>query len=438
MSPNRDRPTRGDPPRGGPLRTPVLFVLACLVLSLALPPSSVNCQWPPWLAKDAPEPVYPEILIDAPLFEETAFREDDPRPLVVDAREAGAYRAGHLRGAVSLPADSIDFGPGLLPFLHRHGFPVGRPLFLYGGSDPREAATVWWGLVIGGQGLPLLLDGGLPAWLREFGESRLQKIGSAAEQPRGGSSASFDTTTVANAPWVREHFGTEGVEILDVRDSTAWEAGHVPHALPFDPRIVTGSDGTFMEGEEIRAILARLGPRPSTTVDLGAEFVVYDEGTGREAALAALVLRLGGIEKVRVFPGGWGEWSADSTAPVVRIATADEVDDRVGGTDEENRRRNVLLVDVRNRRDHEIRYIPGSVCIRSDQFVDSLGAVVERACPGVDPGALTLVLYCYGPDCIRSRQCATWAARQGFRDLWWFLGGLPEWWGAGKETRTAR
>ena len=38
-----------------------------------------------------------------------------------------------------------------------------------------------------------------------------------------------------------------------------------------------------------------------------------------------------------------------------------------------------------------------------------------------------LVLYCYGRDCIRSRECATIAARHGFLNLLWYREGMDGW-----------
>lgn len=415
---------RGDPPRVGSPRPPVLLLF--LVLLSTIPPKNASCQWPPWLAKDEAGPVvYPEIVIGPDRLREVEGRNGTACFRIVD-RWTPWNSVSSTSVVLPLPADSIDPGGDLFAALGRLGIPEEGRFVISGPMDPADAAVLYWALRIGGRSEPMI-----------FEEGRTAEGEFEPDRPSPGR-GELDTTLVAGADWVREKFGTEGVEILDVRDSTAWRAGHVPHALPFDPRIVIGSDGSFMEGEEIRAILARLGPRPSTTVDLGSEFVVYDEGNCREAALAALVLRLGGIGKVRIFPGGWKEWNEDPASPVVRIVTADEVENRTGGLGEEGGRDDVLVIDVRIHRDHGIRSIPGSVCIPSHLFVDSLSAVTERLRPGRERADLTLVLYCYGSDCIRSRQCATWAARAGFRDLWWFLGGLPEWWGSGRETRTDR
>jgi len=44
-----------------------------------------------------------------------------------------------------------------------------------------------------------------------------------------------------------------------------------------------------------------------------------------------------------------------------------------------------------------------------------------------------LIVYCYGPGCTRSRFCTTTAARQGWRNLWWYKDGQDGWRGAGLE-----
>ncbi len=44
---------------------------------------------------------------------------------------------------------------------------------------------------------------------------------------------------------------------------------------------------------------------------------------------------------------------------------------------------------------------------------------------------LPIVLYCYGRECIRSRNAATHLARMGYMDLLWFREGMPAWLDAG-------
>jgi rhodanese-related sulfurtransferase len=49
----------------------------------------------------------------------------------------------------------------------------------------------------------------------------------------------------------------------------------------------------------------------------------------------------------------------------------------------------------------------------------------------------TLIVYCYGPGCTRSRFCSTTAARHGWRNLWWYKDGADGWRSAGLALERA-
>jgi thiosulfate/3-mercaptopyruvate sulfurtransferase len=412
------RPRRKENRAARPVPWGVALVLACLA-------APIPAQWPPWLAKkETKPPVYPEIVVDA-----AWLREHRAELLVLDARPAEAFRSGHVPGAFSLPDAGVGPKVGAAIEESRRS---GREILVCGeGGAAESGALLFWNLELAGATNARFLSGGFEAWAAA-GEA-VEK--GSRDLSGAGGPVPPDPARIATVAYVADHYGGDGFEVIDLRDSASWEGrpgssrggerrGHIPHALPFDPRAVLVSDGAILTGPEIRAVFSELGPRRQTRIDIRAEMLLYDDGVSGRGALAYLLLRMAGIEKVRYFPGGWVEWSSDPALPVVRVVSAEELRrlQRPKGRRDESLAPVPLVIDVRDRRDHGLGRVPGSICIPSFVFRDSLDAILDAERPGLDRST-----DCYGTDCIRSRQCATWAARAGFPDLLWFRGGIVEW-----------
>ena len=134
-----------------------------------------------------------------------------------------------------------------------------------------------------------------------------------------------------DATWIAETLVQAGVQLLDVRDARGWDrwetpptfaAGHIPYSLPFDPAALLPAGGGWPDPAELRRRLATLGPRPGDPVRPDSVFVLYGADTrDPRPALGYLLLTLAGLD-ARVYPGGWREWRADGSRPVVRVISA--------------------------------------------------------------------------------------------------------------------
>jgi thiosulfate/3-mercaptopyruvate sulfurtransferase len=407
------------------------FRFAFLLVGIAsCRPQPVWAQWPPWLAKDEPPPVYPDVLVDA----DSLVREG---VVVLDARDADRWARGHVPGAVSFPHsenDAAEVGSALAT----RGV-SGRERIVCVGEreDLVEVARLFWLLETAGCPEVRILDGGLEAWSASGGAL----VTSHSERPAVRWSVTPEESRRATVDFVRERFGRPdpgrpNVEILDARPEMEWsgigdlDGGHIPHSLPIDVDAFIQADGRFAPKESTRAIVDRIGPRLATTVELSSEFITTDDGVSAAGALVYLALRIAAIERVRYFPGGFAEWKA-SDLPRVRVAAVEEVRSRLAKSATGGR--GVVLVDVRGAADFAAGHIPDALLISPVGFADSLGVVLERERPMLDRGRTTFIAYCYGKECVRSRNAATTAAQQGFVDSIWFRGGLPEWIAAGGE-----
>ena len=143
------------------------------------------------------------------------------------------------------------------------------------------------------------------------------------------------------------------------------------------------------------------------------------------------LLRRAGVERVRYFPEGWSAWAGDPNLPIVRIIGAEELEARIARARRWFRPdappSGFALFDVRHWGNHASGHLPGAVSLNSRFFADSLDVYVERSWPGLDKATAPIVTYCYGPNCIRSRNCSTEAARQGFIRVERFYGGIEDW-----------
>jgi thiosulfate/3-mercaptopyruvate sulfurtransferase len=399
-------------------------------------------QWPVPPPGPPRETVLPRVLIGVA---ELAGALAAGGTIAMDTRGAGPFAAGHLPGAVpawsaSGKIDEVEDPGRLRAQLAGLGISGRETVAIYG--DDREADARLYGLLRrAGCAEVRILDGRLDAW-RAAGEpletGRSRRAPAAFFQP-----ASREETEVG-ADWVAGHFGQTGVELLDVRDARGWErwetpptfaAGHIPYSLPFDPRALLPEGSGWPDPAGLRRRLAALGPRPGDPVGLDSTFVLWGESPrDPRPGLGLLLLTLAGLD-ARVFPGGWEEWRADGRRPVVQVVPAAEVAGRLRrenpGLAADRRPRGLILLDLREPRDFAIGHLPGALNLPILRFPADFERQVAAGWPGADRAAIPLLLYCYGIDCVRSRQAGVQAARLGFRNVLWFRGGVQEWREAG-------
>ena len=398
-------------------------------------------QWPWDKPEPQPEPVYPDVTASVSGLADGL----DQGVVALDARPRDAYLRGHVPGAVSAPASSLPEPPALAEALGSIGLSGEERIVCYGdGSGSENAARLFWLLEAGGATDVAVLDGGMAAWVR--GARGIETAERALHRTRWTPEA--NPGRAATRDHVKEAYGEKGFELIDVRGWDVWEGepqepgvtpslrtGHIPHALPYDFREFLSSDGALRSPEDTRETFSRLGPRPSNPVDLQDEFIVYGEGGASDGAVGYYLLRRAGVARVRYYAGGFGEWSSHPELPVTRVIHAEEVLARLNREVRllvpDTPPRSFILLDVRHDRDYGIGHIPGAVNLMSHVFSDSLDAALARHWPAADRASTPIVSYCYGPSCIRSRNCSTMAARAGFVNTERFYGGIEEWRGIG-------
>lgn len=250
-------------------------------------------------------------------------------PLVVlDARQtAGAYEAGHLRGAwhadanrdlstASDPAfDPSRGGRHPLPSpetwaltLARWGVTPSMPVVVYDDqSGANAAARAWWMLRSIGHERVALLDGGFEAAVKAGLEitTALPPESHAPAYPQSGW-----RWTAADAAAVERARTDPSWRVIDVRSPERFRgqtepidpvAGHIPGAVNvfYEDNL---QDGRFKPPESLRAQYERLlqGIPPAR--------VIVHCGSGVTACHTLLALELAGFQGASLYVGSWSEW----------------------------------------------------------------------------------------------------------------------------------
>lgn len=178
--------------------------------------------------------------------------------VVVDTRPAGSWAGGHLPGSLSIPfRDEFALWLGWL-------VDIDATLIFVTGGDQDRQEIVRACLGIGFEKLAGELTGGIQAW----------------------SASGHPLTSTA-----RTHIGVLDTQMIDVRQTSEWEAGHIPGVIH----------------AELGDILAANLPNRSLAVHCGH---------GDRASTAASLLERAGRTDVTVMIGGPDDWAKATGRPL--------------------------------------------------------------------------------------------------------------------------
>lgn len=238
----------------------------------------------------------------------------------LDARSGwGAYRQGHIPGAVWLDVDtdlsapaSPQAGRHPLPTeaafaaaLARKGIAAGRPVVAYDDAGGSVAARLWWMLRAIGEPVAVL-DGGLAAWTDRPGDLSTDVPTPLATErgPRPWPSDRFVTA---------DELASSSAAVFDARSAERYahgdpaidpRPGHVPGARSAPWTGNLDAHGRFLAPEALRERFA------------GAErgAIAYC-GSGVTACHDLLAMSVAGHTELALYPGSWSQWGADESRP---------------------------------------------------------------------------------------------------------------------------
>jgi len=103
---------------------------------------------------------------------------------------------------------------------------------------------------------------------------------------------------------------------------------------------------------------------------------------------------------------------AAETDKVLKIITAPEVKEKLG-------EKNVLLIHALTSIEYDIQHIPDSINIPLHEMENSDKLPQDKN--------ITLIFYCMGGHCLYSKKASLKALELGYKNVYWFEGGIPDW-----------
>lgn len=241
--------------------------------------------------------------------------------VLLDARPAAQYEAGHLPGARNVDLSGQKFpvsSEADLEYLHHVlanvagllGLEHGQPAVVYDNGPETRAARAAWALEYAGLEIALL-RGGVGAWT----DAGLALETTLPEWAPSSFELRARPELLATADEIAGRLGDPALRIVDARSTDEFSGarlgpgnprgGRVPGAVHLEWSRVMDERG-YLRSEELEALLAGI-PRD-------AEVVVYCQSGARSAAVYHAMRSLG--IRARNYVGSAGEWTSRQELPV--------------------------------------------------------------------------------------------------------------------------
>ncbi len=256
-------------------------------------------------------------------------RLEDPTVLLIDLRPREEYDAGHIPGAVHLPAketfqaDDARGVPGMLPegahiaqALGSIGATPEMTLVFYDDAKSLWSARAIWALSVYKHPDARLMDGAWKVWKVE-GRPATESV-SIRKASQYAFTGTPDTTIVATWSDVVASIDDPGTVVCDARSAAEYEgqsvraarSGHVPGSTLVEWSETVGETGKFLPADELRSLYDSAGVT-------GDQVTLTLCQSGVRAAHTWFVLTdLLGYDNVRMYDGSWVEYGNREDSPI--------------------------------------------------------------------------------------------------------------------------
>ena len=257
-------------------------------------------------------------------------RLGDASLLIIDTSSEAHFQAGHIPGAVHLPAARLQCGikpasgklpdkPSLERLFGELGLRADSPVIAVDDEGGGWAGRLIWTLDCIGHRRYSLLDGGMVAWSREG--YPLQHEASIPAVTRVQIDA-IDQRPIASLEQVRAAIKDSGGQaIWDARSAEEYQGtkvlarhgGHIPGAanLNWTDLMDLSRNLRLLPREQIEAKLDSLG----LTRD---KAIITHCQSHHRSGLTYFVAKWLGYTEVKAYDGSWGEWGNRDDTPIER------------------------------------------------------------------------------------------------------------------------
>jgi thiosulfate/3-mercaptopyruvate sulfurtransferase len=255
-------------------------------------------------------------LFNPERLDETSSEHD---PIIIDARSVIRYLAGHIPGAVNLPASRL-FDPKSMQLktvevlaeeFGRIGVRNDSEVVVSDSFDGQNAAILAWTLEYLGHEKTRILSRYVESWI-QLGRELLYR---PVKLERAEFVAESNPSVRATLEHVKMTHPRKLVDFRSTKEFTGEltsepRAGHLPNAinLPWTELLAQGYE--FLKPKQDLAKVVE-----SVGLSTGNEIVAYCN-YGPRAAVGFVALQQLGFEKVRVYDGSFHQWALHSELPV--------------------------------------------------------------------------------------------------------------------------
>ena len=287
-----------------------------------------------------------------------------PNQVVIDTRSAALYAAGHIAGAINMPATALDTSPTSNALLSpdaaaallgtTYGIADTNKIILYGANVDAGMGRIFWALEYLGAKDVHILDGGYAKW-SVTADSSL-KVTDATPIPLNGKTQTFTATVdagrLASKQDVIAATTDPGSVIVDARPSKDYQAGHIPSAINLLPGDFLERDKTLLAYTKLKWLTDFTGAAANKKI------IVYDTPGGSSAGAGQeyLILRLMGFD-VRIYAGSWTEWNAATGYPNAGLLV-----------DKGALAAPALVIDARSAAQYAAGHIPGAINVVHNDY----------------------------------------------------------------------
>ena len=181
-----------------------------------------------------------------------------------------------------------------------------------------SAARAWWMFRYFGHARVVVLDGGLPVWLRasgatESGEGQLRRSSHAFQ-------SQVREVAVIDADGLSHNLAKSQVLVLDARSAGRFQgvepeprpgmrSGHIPGSVNSPFKMLLDSEARRLLPKETLTEIFK-------TAGVDRQPLVVTCGSGVTACVLALGLEICGLPAPKLFDGSWSEWAIREDLPV--------------------------------------------------------------------------------------------------------------------------